>query len=156
MFKRKIIIGMVCSLFLITVLFLSGCVENVKTSERKDLDDILGNLVIVEPDSTNLGTFYLCILDQDGIIYYPIHLNEHFANFTNESNELFYKAFKYIRENNITNVAILFSAERRPDFDINDKIGRPIRLTKLKVISRLPEDRTSGLNIFYDALEDFV
>ncbi len=145
----KIILGMVCSLIIIFSLFSSGCVETVDTVEEKKIVQRLGKLVIVEPDADVASTYYVCIIDQDGVIYYPTELNKHFL----ESVELREVVVNELRKNNITDLPILFSADRYNDFEMGDKIGRPVMLTYLEVTAPPPTQTASQI---YAILENSV
>jgi hypothetical protein len=127
----KIIFGMVCSLLIIFSLFSSGCVETVETAEEKKIVQRVGKLVLVEPDANEISTFYVCIIDQDGVFYYPTELNKKFVEWREfVVNEL--------HKNNLSDLPILFSAERLKNAEIGDKIGRPVRLSYLEVIAPVP------------------
>lgn len=127
--------GMVCSLCIILFLITSGCVETVNDAKGKKLVDRVGNLVVVEAVAGYPDSYYICIIDEDGVIYYPEDLNAQFKDFRDL---IINDQVNLLHENNVTKIPIIFSAKKIDDVDMSGKIGNPVHLSKLECLGPYP------------------
>lgn len=161
MIKSRIILGMVCVTLITSILLVSGCVESVENVKGKKLTDRVGKIALIETDLNNLSLSYVCILDEDGVIYYPVYLNEQLDSLSsniNEDESLKIKIIRSLNRNNITSFHIVFSGKNAKDVDMGDKIGSPIYLTELDILEKGGSefDDMDDIETMIEFLEDLV